>query len=82
MEKHTYKTSGTCSKQIDFELDGNTVHNVKFTFGCNGNTQGVAALVEVMAEGSKQIFYTAVCRFRECSGQEPVAFFAGGAEAA
>ena len=45
MEKHTYKTSGTCSKQIDFELDGNTVHNVKFTFGCNGNTQGVAALV-------------------------------------
>ncbi len=48
MEKHTYKTRGTCSKQIDFELDGNTVHNVKFTFGCNGNTQGVAALVEGM----------------------------------
>ena len=48
MEKHTYKTSGTCSKQIDFELDGNTVHNVKFTFGCNGNTQGVAALIEGM----------------------------------
>ena len=48
MEKHTYKTSGTCSKQIDFELDGNTGHNVKFTFGCNGNTQGVAALIEGM----------------------------------
>lgn len=48
MEKHTYKTHGTCSKQIDFELDGTKVKNVKFTYGCNGNTQGISALVEGM----------------------------------
>ena len=42
----TYKTHGTCSQQIDFEIVDNKVHNVKFTGGCNGNTQGVAALVE------------------------------------
>ena len=45
---YTYKTKGTCSTQIDLELEGNIVHNVKFTGGCNGNTQGVARLVEGM----------------------------------
>ena len=48
MKKYKYKTRGTCSKQIDFELDGNILHNVKFTFGCNGNTQGISALAEGM----------------------------------
>ena len=33
---YSYKTKGTCSTQIDLELDGNIVHNVKFTGGCNG----------------------------------------------
>ena len=28
---YSYKTKGTCSTQIDLELDGNVVHNVKFT---------------------------------------------------
>ena len=46
----TYKTFGTCSTQIDFEVDKQTgtVRNVRFTRGCNGNTQGVAKLVEGM----------------------------------
>ena len=42
--KHTYKTSGTCSTQIDFEIENGIVTSVRFTGGCNGNTQGVAAL--------------------------------------
>ena len=45
---YTYKTRGTCSTQIDLELEGNIVHNVKFTGGCNGNTQGVSRLIEGM----------------------------------
>ena len=45
---YTYKTKGTCSTQIDLELEGNIVHNVKFTGGCNGNTQGVSRLIEGM----------------------------------
>lgn len=44
----TYKTQGVCSSQITFDIVDNKVHNVKFTGGCNGNTQGVAALVEGM----------------------------------
>ena len=45
---YSYKTKGTCSTQIDLELDGNVVHNVKFTGGCNGNLQGISRLVEGM----------------------------------
>ena len=42
---YTYRTRGTCSQQIEVELDGDVIQNVKFYGGCNGNTQGVARLV-------------------------------------
>lgn len=49
MTKHEYKTSGTCSRKITFELDDeNKVHNVVFEGGCNGNLQGIGQLVEGM----------------------------------
>ena len=41
-----YKTKGTCSTQIDFDIENNKIYNVVFTGGCNGNTKGIAALVE------------------------------------
>lgn len=41
-----YKTKGTCSTLISLELDGNVVHNVRFTGGCNGNLQAVSKLVD------------------------------------
>lgn len=44
----TYQTQGVCSSAISFDVIDNKVCNVKFTGGCNGNTQGVAALVEGM----------------------------------
>ena len=43
-----YKTSGTCSSAIDFEVEDGIVKEVKFIGGCSGNTQGVAALVKGM----------------------------------
>ena len=45
---YTYATSGTCAKQIDFELDGNIIKGVVFTGGCNGNLKGISKLVEGM----------------------------------
>ncbi len=43
----TYLTSGTCSRQIIFEVDNqNRLHGVKFIGGCSGNLQGVSKLVE------------------------------------
>ena len=42
-----YYTSGTCSRQIIFEVDEqNRLHCVKFIGGCSGNLQGVGKLVE------------------------------------
>ena len=45
---NTYKTSGTCSMQILYEVENDTVKEVQFVGGCSGNTQGVAALVKGM----------------------------------
>ena len=43
-----YKTKGTCSREISFDVVDNKVTNARFLGGCSGNTQGVAALVEGM----------------------------------
>ncbi len=43
-----YKTKGTCSAYIDFDVVDNKVYNVKFTGGCNGNLQGIGILTEGM----------------------------------
>lgn len=48
MAKFTYQPRGVCSVQIDFEIENDIVKNVRFTRGCNGNTQGISALVEGM----------------------------------
>ncbi|MDE7243005.1 MAG: TIGR03905 family TSCPD domain-containing protein [Oscillospiraceae bacterium] len=42
---YTYHTSGTCSSQIDFELEDGIIKSVVFTGGCNGNLQGISRLV-------------------------------------
>lgn len=43
---HTYRTKGTCSTQIDFEIEDGLLKNVRFTGGCNGNLKAVSSLVE------------------------------------
>lgn len=45
---YTYKTQGTCSTMIDFDIEGDTLHNIVFTNGCNGNLQGIGRLLEGM----------------------------------
>ena len=44
----TFKTSGVCSRQIDFDVKDGIIKEVRFVGGCSGNTQGVAALVKGM----------------------------------
>ena len=43
-----YKTKGTCSQKIFFDVEDGKVHNVSFLSGCNGNLQGIGKLVEGM----------------------------------
>ncbi len=51
MRHYSYTPSGVCSRQIDITLDGTRISEVRFTGGCNGNTQGIAALVRGMEAG-------------------------------
>lgn len=45
---YEYKTSGTCSQRILFDIVDGKVNNVQFIGGCNGNLKGIASLVEGM----------------------------------
>ncbi len=46
---YTYKTKDVCSTQINFRLEGDRVHDVRFTGGCNGNLKAIGILVEGMS---------------------------------
>ena len=45
---YEYKTKGTCSQKILFDIEDGKVFNVEFISGCNGNLQGIGRLVEGM----------------------------------
>ena len=48
MEKYLFDTHGVCAKQIQFGLDGDVVHDVKFFGGCDGNLKAIPILIEGM----------------------------------
>lgn len=48
MEKFSYIPHGVCSRKIDIEIEGDIIQSVKYSGGCAGNTQGVAALIAGM----------------------------------
>ena len=43
--QYEYKTKGTCSQRIFFDVEEGKVKNVQFVGGCNGTLKGIAALV-------------------------------------
>ncbi len=47
--QYEYKTKGTCSQRIFFDVEDGKVRNVQFVGGCNGNLKGIAALVDGMS---------------------------------
>lgn len=46
--KYTYRTKGTCSRSITFDIEDGVVKNVQFEGGCNGNLKGIGAIVDGM----------------------------------
>lgn len=64
MEIH-FSPKGVCSRRIDIVLDGDVIQSVKFTGGCNGNTQGIAAL----AQGMTVKEYIDRCKGINCGGK-------------
>ncbi len=49
MERISYTPKGVCSRKIDIEIENDIIVAVKYSGGCSGNTQGVAALVKGMS---------------------------------
>ena len=47
--KYTYKTKGTCSIDISFDINDGVISNVSFLGGCNGNLKAISKLVEGMS---------------------------------
>lgn len=44
--EYVYKTKGTCSVQIKFDIEGNVITNIEFLGGCNGNLKAISKLVD------------------------------------
>lgn len=74
MEHFTYKTKGTCSSMIDFDLEGHTIHNCQFKGGCNGNLKAIGKLVEGKeAEEIASILEGNICGMRKTSCADQLA---------
>ena len=68
MKSYSYKTRGTCSSAITFDLEGGRVYNVQFYGGCNGNLAGISSIVEGMdAEEIIDRFDGIRCGFKQTS---------------
>lgn len=48
MNQFTFRPQGVCSQLIVIETEGNIIQDVRFTGGCNGNLQGISALLKGM----------------------------------
>ena len=69
MKHIMYKTQGTCSQYIDLEADDDQViTRLNVIGGCNGNLQGIAALVKGMKlEDARQRLQGITCGFKPTS---------------
>lgn len=44
--RYEYRTQDTCAQTISFDINGNTITNIEFYGGCNGNLKAIAKLLE------------------------------------
>ncbi len=72
---NTYQPYGVCSRKINFEVrEDGTLHNVSFEGGCNGNLQGIGALVEGMQiEEAIERLSGITCGYKETSCPDQLA---------
>ena len=64
--KASFRTcEAVCSEQMDIELEGDVIRSIRYTKGCHGNTQGIAAL----CAGMKKDEVIARLRGIDCKGR-------------
>lgn len=75
MKIFDYTTQGTCSRSIHIELnDDNTINNVSFYGGCNGNLKGIDKLIEGMpADKVVEKLEGVTCGFKNTSCPDQLA---------
>ena len=67
-DKFTFYPEGVCSMMIEIELDGDTIKDVVFTGGCNGNLSGISKLIRGMkAEEVIEKLEGTRCGFKDTS---------------
>ncbi|MBQ7646835.1 MAG: TIGR03905 family TSCPD domain-containing protein [Clostridia bacterium] len=72
--RYSFRTSGTCSQKIEFDISGGKVTNVVFTGGCNGNLKAISKLVNGMdADKINSILRGNTCGFRPTSCADQLA---------
>ena len=59
---YTYYTKGTCSKQIDLEINGDVITNVKFYGGCDAGSTYTKCVIlnedgKIVADVTKRSFH-------------------------
>lgn len=62
---YSYKTKGTCSYEIQFDIVDGKLHNVKFFGGCPGNLSGICKIVE----GMDALYVAEVFANNKCGGK-------------
>ena len=47
--RYKYRTQKVCAMEINFDIDGDTVSNIEFIGGCNGNLKAISKLLDGMS---------------------------------
>lgn len=72
--KYEVRPRGVCPSRIAFELDGDVVHKVLFTGGCDGNLKAISRVVEGMTvEQVEQYFKGIRCGHKDTSCSDQLA---------
>ena len=72
--KYTYPTQRVCARQVEFDLDGNIVKNIKFYGGCDGNLKAISKLLEGQTvEYIEEKLRGNICGFKDTSCADQLA---------
>ncbi len=68
MSHFVYRPQGVCSQLIEIETEDGIIQDVQFLGGCNGNLQGISALIKGMSvEDAKERLQGIQCGFKNTS---------------
>lgn len=72
--EYVYKTKGTCSRTITFDINDDVITNISFEGGCNGNLKSISKLVDGMTVSEiEEKLKGNICGFRDTSCADQLA---------